>query len=135
MIVVRLNQARFEYDIHSLVKAFYPTQEVKVFLQEEKELESSPDMPELRIEFGERQICCSLLAPLETQGAGGEQTAFVRKEARQEVAELVPGEEKSKIKSRLKQLVYRLLSSYTGKKLPWGNLTGIRPVKIAYGLL
>ncbi|MCI6811594.1 MAG: coproporphyrinogen dehydrogenase HemZ [Lachnospiraceae bacterium] len=135
MIVVRLNQARFEYDIHSLVKAFYPTQEVKVFLQEEKELESSPDMPELRIEFGERQICCSLLAPLETQGAGGEQTAFVRKEARQEVAELVPGEEKSKIKSRLKQLLYRLLSSYTGKKLPWGNLTGIRPVKIAYGLL
>ncbi len=135
MIVVRLNQARFEYDIHSLVKAFYPTQEVKVFHQGEKELESSPDMPELRIEFGERQICCSLLAPLETQGTGGEQTAFVRKEARQEVAELVPGEEKSKIKSRLKQLLYRLLSSYTGKKLPWGNLTGIRPVKIAYGLL
>ena len=32
MIVVRLNQSQFEYDIHSLVKAFYPAEEVKVFI-------------------------------------------------------------------------------------------------------
>ena len=31
MIVVRLNTPKFEYDIHSLVKAFYPAEEVKVF--------------------------------------------------------------------------------------------------------
>ena len=84
MIAVKLNQARFEYDIHSLVKAFYPTREVKVFAEDEKELKSSPDMPELRIEFGETQICCSLLAPLETEEARGEQTVPVRKEERPE---------------------------------------------------
>ncbi|MDD7027664.1 MAG: coproporphyrinogen dehydrogenase HemZ [Lachnospiraceae bacterium] len=135
MIAVKLNQARFEYDIHSLVKAFYPTREVKVFAEDEKELKSSPDMPELRIEFGETQICCSLLAPLETEEARGEQTVPVRKEERQETLLLDPKEDKSKIKSRLKQLLYRQLCAYTGKELPWGNLTGIRPVKIAYGLL
>ncbi len=28
MIVIRLNRPEFEYDIHSLVKAFYPKQEI-----------------------------------------------------------------------------------------------------------
>lgn len=31
MLAVTLNQLRFEYDIHSLVKAFYPAETVKVF--------------------------------------------------------------------------------------------------------
>lgn len=31
MITVCLNEADFEYDIHSLVKAFYPAEDVKVF--------------------------------------------------------------------------------------------------------
>ena len=30
MLVVKLNEMQFEYDIHSLVKAFYPGKEVKV---------------------------------------------------------------------------------------------------------
>ena len=30
MIVIRLNRPEFEYDIHSLVKAFYPKQDVAV---------------------------------------------------------------------------------------------------------
>ena len=37
MIVVRLNEARFEYDIHSLVKAFYPREEVRVRCEEQTE--------------------------------------------------------------------------------------------------
>ena len=38
-------------------------------------------------------------------------------------------------KVSFKCFLYRTLSRITGKSLPWGNLTGIRPVKIAYGLL
>ena len=36
MITVSLNEADFEYDIHSLVKAFYPKEDVKVFADSEK---------------------------------------------------------------------------------------------------
>ncbi len=36
MITVCLNKAEFEYDIHSLVKAFYPEKDVKVFADREK---------------------------------------------------------------------------------------------------
>lgn len=38
--------------------------------------------------------------------------------------------ERAQIKNALKQLIYTALSEYTGKKLPWGTLTGIRPTKI-----
>lgn len=38
--------------------------------------------------------------------------------------------ERADTKNRLKQQLYQLLSDYTGRKLPWGTLTGIRPTKI-----
>ena len=41
-------------------------------------------------------------------------------------------EEKRLLKRSAKLAVYRALSSYTGKRMPWGSLTGIRPTKLAY---
>ena len=61
MIVVRLNQPQFEYDIHSLVKAFYPAEEVKVFEKGTKDLESTEGLPECSVLFEEKQI---ILTPL-----------------------------------------------------------------------
>ena len=40
-------------------------------------------------------------------------------------------EEKRLLKRSAKLAVYRALSSYTGKRMPWGSLTGIRPTKLA----
>ncbi|NLY19539.1 MAG: coproporphyrinogen dehydrogenase HemZ [Clostridiaceae bacterium] len=39
------------------------------------------------------------------------------------------------LKIPVKKLIYEALSEYTGKKLPWGILTGIRPVKIVHSLM
>lgn len=38
-------------------------------------------------------------------------------------------------KNEIKRSVYGFLSAYTGKKLPWGILTGIRPAKIPLRML
>ncbi|MCM1180735.1 MAG: coproporphyrinogen dehydrogenase HemZ [Clostridium sp.] len=38
-------------------------------------------------------------------------------------------------KNPLKAELYGLLSDYTGKKLPWGSMTGVRPTKIATEML
>ena len=38
-------------------------------------------------------------------------------------------------KTKAKCMLYRLLSKLTGKELPWGTLTGIRPTKIARTML
>lgn len=35
----------------------------------------------------------------------------------------------------LKAGLYRLLSKYTGKELPWGSMTGVRPTKVATELM
>lgn len=44
-------------------------------------------------------------------------------------------EEKRLTKRYAKLSLYKALSAYTGKVLPWGALTGIRPTKLAYGVL
>lgn len=47
-------------------------------------------------------------------------------------ASLIPNwEDRHDAKNRIKQLTYHALSDYTGRKLPWGDLTGIRPTKLA----
>lgn len=42
---------------------------------------------------------------------------------------------KKKIKEVLKRTVYEVLSELTGKQMPWGILTGIRPTKIVHDYL
>ncbi len=44
-------------------------------------------------------------------------------------------EHDKELKMSLKLLIYRCLTRYTEKTLPWGVLTGIRPVKIVHSLL
>ena len=146
MIVVRLNQPQFEYDIHSLVKAFYPAEDVKVFEKGTKDLESTQGMPECSVLFGENQITFSVRTKevifQENDAIEQEKTEFTSAEAMSEVKDkitdviiLEENEERPSVKCKLKHLIYSVLSEYTGKVLPWGSLTGIRPTKIAYGLL
>ena len=45
------------------------------------------------------------------------------------------GESRTEQKNNLKRALYQMLSERTGKRLPWGALTGIRPTKLAMKLL
>ena len=123
-IAISVNQAGFEYDIHSLVKAFYPACDVKVFIGDENEESSGAGLPDLNIHFTEEAVLISLIG--EEDGTA----SFACKKI--ETSEDMPRPE---IKNRLKQLVYQTLSDYTGKHLPWGTLTGIRPTKIPMTML
>lgn len=51
-----------------------------------------------------------------------------------EVIHLNCGENEN-VKLPVKVMLYRCLSHYTGKQLPWGALTGIRPTKIVHSLI
>lgn len=138
LVAVSVNQTGFEYDIHSLVKAFYPECDVKVICggTEEKErislkgndgkCSSSEGYPDLFISFEEGEIYLSLALV-------GEEKNTSRFQCKK--AEISPGMERTEIKNILKQLIYISLSEHTGKQLPWGTLTGIRPTKIPMTLL
>lgn len=120
MLVVKLNEMQFEYDIHSLVKAFYPGKEVKV-LEKSAEKQSEEGMPEFEIDFQSTSISFYIIEDGERKYE--KQTVLKQPDSRPDV------------KNDLKQLIYDSLSEYLGKDLPWGTLTGIRPTKIPMTLL
>ncbi|MDR2547635.1 MAG: coproporphyrinogen dehydrogenase HemZ [Lachnospiraceae bacterium] len=121
MLVVSTNKNDFEYDIHSLVKAFYPGVKVKVLTPAaESDISSTLGLPDLIINFFDERILLMLYADGECLAAGID--------IHQQMSRL---EEKN----ALKQLIYHLLSAHTETVLPWGALTGIRPVKIPATML
>ena len=151
MITVCLNKAEFEYDIHSLVKAFFAGEEVKVFADSEKisrlEQEQTPLFHmEIVYEEGTEpgssggMVKISLyLPPAETEIPSGEKPGLAYEAGgyRPGAAKQVETDfsDRKMTKDRLKQTLYKMLSEYTGRTLPWGSLTGIRPVKISMSML
>ncbi len=124
LLSVTVNKEGYEYDIHSLVKAFYPAVDVKVFAGECEKDSSSEGLPDVDICFEQEAVLISVI--------DGEKKESSFECLKVEIAEDMPRPE---IKNRLKQLIYTALSGYTGKVLPWGTLTGIRPTKIPMSML
>ncbi len=124
MLAVKLNLENYEYDVHSLVKSFFPEEMVKVLTPSTKE-ESYKNVLEQAGIAEEKDIPLEIY--IEENGAviryhGGEHSWTY-------------AEDEGKFKDGFKRFLYRVLSHELGKKLPWGNLTGIRPTKLALGKL
>lgn len=126
IVAVSMNETGFEYDIHSLVKAFYPQCDVKVFIEGEKDYSSSEGIPDLSLTFSEEAILLGIVAVGEEKHTSTFRGMKV---------ELTPDMQRPEVKNALKQLIYQALSEYTQKQLPWGTLTGIRPTKIPMQML
>ena len=121
MILAKLNQPEFEYDMHSLIKAFYPEQNVSA-TAEEKEYDEEI-LWRLDINYAPDKICIVLSEAAEQ---------FSEKMTEQFAVDF---SDRKETKNRLKQHLYDMLARYSGKELPWGTLTGIRPTKIPMKLL
>lgn len=128
LIAVTVNKAGYEYDIHSLVKAFYPECEVKVCVDGEDVsfCSSSEGYPDLLLCFFTDKILLTFVKA----GEGKESASFGCRKV-----EISEDMERPEVKNRLKQLIYVALSEILQRQLPWGTLTGIRPVKIPMALL
>lgn len=133
MITVTLNRTEFEYDIHSLIKAFFPKEDVELYYTEEAGAEG-------------KNVAC-------TNHSDGQQEEadrhFVVNYADHRISIAwddapegpalrtfaVDFSDRAATKNLLKEHLYRLLEEETGHSLPWGTLTGIRPTKIPMKLL
>lgn len=113
-IGIEFNLHDFEYDVYSLVKAFYPACEVKNFYTGEETAGGFSLL--LKVICEEHKITVQLW----------ENQVHINSRA----CEIEYAADRTETKNALKQLVYRILSEKTGKTLPWGTLTGIRPTKI-----
>ncbi len=105
----------FAYDIHSLVKAFYPAEDVIVLPQ-------GAAMPAKAAVEGHTV-------------AGGKQREQAEVTRVMEVAIPQGLPDRKQTKDALKQGLYQRLVAETGRELPWGSLTGIRPVRIPMMML
>lgn len=149
MITITLSKDEFEYDIHALVKAFYPDEQIKVYKpdmvckSEKKEMvRHSVDNEALRQVKGpinnsqndfikdNADNTINLYITLDYNHI--QLVASVRNQEIMKKDASVPSDEKSLYRNYLKRLLYDCLSSMTGKELPWGTLTGVRPTKIAF---
>ena len=107
MIFIETDIQKNTDDIHALTRAFYPGEEVRI--------------TQCGICSGD--ISRPVIKP-ENSGKGGK---LVYKSDRGAMFEVdVPADEKDE----LKRTVYAALSKRTGKTLPWGALTGIRPTRL-----
>lgn len=114
MLAVRLNRENYEYDIQALLKSFYPEQPLRIITPASREQEIREGEQEWSIRI-EEPTACMLLA--------GREISWRHEE------------EEGAFKDCFKRFFYRTLAELTGRELPWGNLTGIRPTKLAYTML
>ena len=120
MITVQLNKHDFEYDIHSLIRAFYPGVDVPLYQADEEE----PTGWENKLQVDYLDNGMELTWWSEDREILAQRKCTLEKDA-----------DRKERKNVLKAMLYEMLSEYTGKQLPWGNLTGIRPTKIPMSLL
>lgn len=148
MLAVDLNRANYEYDVHSIVKAFYPEEQVSVLTPEMREDKRESLKEDIRIRILLEENAASITVDgaeyrWNAAGISGNKGEFQEdREAPEAPMETVKSgrpdinaETEKAFKYGFKCFLYRVLSQVTGKSLPWGNLTGIRPTKIAFQLL
>ena len=103
MIDIYLREEFYAYDTFHITKAFFPEEEIKQHIGEEREK----------------------LLVIEKEGA----PLFELDEA--ELESLSDSVLKKQKKSFVNKKIYKELCKYTGKELAWGILTGVRPTKLA----
>ncbi len=116
MIHVYTNRENYQYDLHALLKSFYPEHDVRVYAAEAQE-EHQDD---------EKQVIIQLF--------NDSMNVILDIDVRKEYVHTYKNDI-DVTKKECKLSIYHDLCDYTGKTLPWGNLTGIRPTKLAMGML
>lgn len=112
MIGILLNDSAYEQDIRELLMAFFPGESFVHEMQEGLAVTLWGTLAEDGQTFS-----------LEVETADGRHADAPPFE--------VHYEDRFETKNRIKRCLYGMLQTMTGKTLPWGTLTGIRPTKIA----
>ncbi len=157
MIVVVFNKPDFEYDVHSLLKEFFPQEDVQMYYS------CSPDEVEgknlacthhemtddgvkefadasqvFKIDYVGDEIAVEWT--LNRAGGNNSMTGEMQQADESDIKTdgesictkiSVTGTDRKETKNRLKLALYSMIEKGTGKSLPWGTLSGIRPTKIA----
>lgn len=107
MISLSINNKQYENDVRALLMAFFYGEKIL--------LSAEGCQRQLSVCFDENKVS----AVFEADGT------------RTEAAAAFSADDYRESRNQVKRLVYGVLSEATGRQLPWGTLTGIRPTKLA----
>ena len=125
MIEIKITGEDYEQDIRPLVKAFYPDDAIVIAGKEKDEQEEQPDK---FLELVVEPNACNIRF----------QAGSRVYEETEDFSVLLPGvyqnegtPDRRMYRNYLHRRLYGIFAKETGKNLPWGTLTGIRPTKQA----
>jgi len=119
MIYLEQNAEVYNNDIRAMLQAFFDNEKV-VLTKEDTRIS-------LKVEY-------TTDSDVETQVASGGYVTYTLEDVDgYQASKTVVADYMNKKIARnpLKAALYRMLSEYTGKELPWGSMTGVRPTKVA----
>ena len=136
-ISIILDNRSFEYDVYTLVIAFFQGVETRVY-DPGQEIPADTDLlVDVKLDCtgeqagGQEQTNIPALS-ISLRGRGESE---VEGDAPERIEPVPDADNRPLMKNILKRTLYEMLREYCKRDLPWGNLTGIRPVKLAMDLL
>lgn len=113
MIYLYQNNKEYDYDVRAIALAFF--ERTKIMEVSEDQLDETGDVLRLRLVYGQESIEGCLY-----DGEGRRVEKNIHCNYR----------DHEHCRNEVCRFLYRLFAEYTGRTLPWGMLTGIRPTKI-----
>lgn len=113
MIKIQMSKQDFVYDVQGLCKSFYPSTQIVIEDWNQTKTDTEAELL-LQVTLAEAYVEIRLK---------GEGVSKIKKED-------APKDNRRGYKNTLKKILYELLADVTGKQLPWGTLTGVRPTKL-----
>ena len=132
MILLEFNVAEQENDSRVMLKAFFPEAKIVTSIPE-----NADEAPEL---FVQVRVIRQEMAGLDNADCDRLIRIYFHRDStdrwdeyEDEAQQMASG--KKEARNVFKRMMYDMLKKLTGRELPWGTLTGVRPTKIVYTLL
>lgn len=132
MILLEFNDAEQENDSRVMLKAFFPEAKIVTSIPE-----NADEAPEL---FVQVRVIRQEMAGLDNADCDRLIRIYFHRDStdrwdeyEDEAQQMASG--KKETRNVFKRMMYDMLKKLTGRELPWGTLTGVRPTKIVYTLL
>lgn len=132
MILLEFNDAEQENDSRVMLKAFFPEAKIVTSIPE-----NADEAPEL---FVQVRVIRQEMAGLDNADCDRHIRIYFHRDStdrwdeyEDEAQQMASG--KKEARNVFKRMMYGMLKKLTGRELPWGTLTGVRPTKIVYTLL
>lgn len=132
MILLEFNDAEQENDSRVMLKAFFSEAKIVTSIPE-----NADEAPEL---FVQVRVIRQEMAGLDNADCDRLIRIYFHRDStdrwdeyEDEAQQMASG--KKEARNVFKRMMYDMLKKLTGRELPWGTLTGVRPTKIVYTLL